>query len=104
MKKLVVSKKYNNKKLSSFLFDMFNGLSSTTFYKTLRKKDIIVNGRRIKENVTVYENDEIIIYITDEFLFKTFNIETVYEDDNIVVINKPAGIEVVSETRCRFAY
>lgn len=104
MKKLVVSKKYNNKKLSSFLFDNFNGLSSSTFYKALRKKDILVNNIRIKENITVKENDEITIYITDEFLFRTFTIKIVYEDDNIVVVNKPAGIEVVSETRCRFAY
>lgn len=99
MRKLVVSKKYNNKKISCFLFDSFNGLSTSTFYKALRKKDILINGTRIKENVSVYENDEITIYITDEFLFKTFSIETVYEDDNILVINKPAEIEVVSNSR-----
>ena len=40
MKKLIVDKKYNNKKLNTFLFENIPNLSSSLFYKTLRKKDI----------------------------------------------------------------
>lgn len=97
MKKLVVNKKYNNKKLSSFLLDTFDGLTLNTVYKALRKKDIIINNMRVNENVLLKENDNVTIYITDEFLYKKFDLKIVYDDENIVVVNKPIGIEVVSQ-------
>lgn len=46
MKKLVVNKKYDNKKLDKFLKDNISTLSNNLFYKTLRKKDIKINGKK----------------------------------------------------------
>ena len=95
MRKIVVDNKFNNKKLQAFLQFNFNGLSSSMFFKTLRKKDIKINGKRTSENVTIFENDVVEIYLNDEFLFNNFNLNIVYEDDNILIINKPSGIEVL---------
>lgn len=97
MKKLKVDKKYNNKKLNKFLQDIFPNLSSGLIYKTLRKKDIKVNGKRINENITIFENDEIILYISDELLSSNLELNIFYEDENILVINKQVGIEVTGE-------
>ena len=97
MKKLIVSKKYDNKKLNTFLMDSFPDLSLNMLNKALRQKDIKINGARVKENVLLNENDEIAVYIADEFLFKKINMDIVFEDDNILVLNKPCGIEVVSD-------
>ena len=97
MKKIFVDKKHDNKKLVTFILDSFPDLSINTLNKALRQKDIRVNGVRVKENVVVHEKDEITIFIADDFLQKAVNYNTVYEDDNILAINKPAGIEVVSE-------
>lgn len=94
MKKLVVNKKYNNKKLDKFLKDNIFNLSNSLFYKTLRKKDIKVNGKRVSENITVFENDEILVYIADNLLEYNFKLDIIYEDDNILLINKPSNIEV----------
>ena len=69
MKKLIVNEKYNGKKLNKFLMDSFPSLSQNLFYKTLRQKDIKINGKRINQNVDIYLNDEILIYISDECLF-----------------------------------
>ena len=69
MRKIIVDNKFNNKKLQAFLQFNFNGLSSSMFFKTLRKKDIKVNGKRISDNIVVYENDIIEIYVDDKFLF-----------------------------------
>ena len=66
MKKLIVDKKYNGKKLDKFLIDNINNLSYNLFYKTLRKKDIKINGKRTNTNVNVFENDEILVFISDE--------------------------------------
>lgn len=96
MKKVLVSKKYDGKKLNTFLFDSFDGLTLNTIYKALRKKDIRVNNVKVSENVTVHYNDEITLFINDELLFKNFNLDMVYEDSNILIVNKPAELEVVS--------
>ena len=97
MQKLIVESKFNNKKLSQFLFYHFSGLSRTTFNKALRKKDIRINDVRINEDQIIHEFDTITIYINDNMLFKTYDIETVYEDDNILIVSKPVNLEVVSE-------
>ena len=95
MKKLIVDKKYENKKLNKFLEEMLPTLTSNLFYKTLRKKDIKINGKRVNENVIVHQNDEVLVYISDELLESKFDLNIVYEDENILVIDKPEGIEVV---------
>ena len=98
MKKLVVNKKYDGKKLVNFLLGEFNNLKQSTIFKTLRKKDIIINGKRVNENIVVHAGDEIILYITDENLYGTTNLDIVFDDKNIIVINKPAGISVTENS------
>ena len=97
MKKLVVNKKYDNKKLDKFLKDNISTLSNNLFYKTLRKKDIKINGKRVSENVTVFENDEILVYIPDYLLENKLTLDIIYEDNNILLINKPSNIEVTGQ-------
>ena len=94
MKKLIVDKKYNSKKLNKFLQDKIPNLSNNLLYKTLRKKDIKVNGKRTNENIIIYENDEVEVYIADSLLENNIAFEIIFEDENILVIDKPAGIEV----------
>ena len=95
MKELIVNKKYNNKKIDEFLYGNFPALTKGVLYKALRKKDIQINGKRINSIQNVFENDVVKIYILDNFL--ELKLEIVYEDDNILVINKPSGIEVTGE-------
>ncbi len=98
MKKIVIDEKYNNKKIVNVLLDNFSGLSSSFIYKTLRKKDIKVNGNRIKDNISVFLGDIIEIYIDDKYLYKQVNLDIVYEDENIIILNKPKNIEVIDNT------
>ena len=50
MKKLIVTNKYDGKKLSKFILDNFPHLSTNMFYKTLRQKDIKINVNRINKD------------------------------------------------------
>ncbi len=88
-----VPKKYNNKKISNVLFNLYPNLKSSVIFKAIRKKDIIVNGNRIKENITVYENDEITAYIQNEDI----KLDIVYDDDNILIVNKPVNLPVTED-------
>lgn len=97
MKNLIVTDKYNNKKLMNFLLDNFDGLTTSIFYKTLRKKDIKINDKRISENCLLRTGDDVKIYVADDFLYKKLDIPIVYQDNNIVIFNKPQSIEITGE-------
>ena len=97
MKNLIVTDKYNNKKLINFLLDNFDGLTTSMFYKTLRKKDIKINDKRISENCLLRTGDDVKIYVADDFLYKKLDIPIVYQDNNIVIFNKPQSIEVTGK-------
>ena len=100
MRKIIVNEKYNNKKLNNFILDSFPSLSKGTLFKALRKKDIRINNVKVSTDEIIHTGDEITIYIVDELLFgtNTVNIEVVYEDDNIIVVNKPEGISVTEDS------
>ena len=103
MRKLVVSEKYNNKKLNTFILDNFKNLSSNTLYKALRKKDIRVNDKKISENIIIHTGDIISIYITDELLFgNSINIKVVYDDNNILIVFKPENISVTEDINSKY--
>jgi 23S rRNA pseudouridine955/2504/2580 synthase len=99
MRKIVVTEKYNNKKLNTFLLDTFPNLTQNMLYKALRQKDIKIDGIRQKENVTIYNGNIIEIYISDEFLLGNINstLDVLYQDENILAINKTKGISVTEE-------
>jgi len=99
MRILFVNNKFHNKKVISFLENEFPMASKNSFYKTLRKKDIRVNDVKISDNVSVCEGDKVSIYISDNLLFpNNISFDIVYEDDNILIVNKPKGIEVTGES------
>ena len=94
MKEIIVSKKYHEKKLNKVILEELSNINYPTFCKLLRKKDIKVNGKRINKDILVYENDKIDIYLPKELEDVKIELDIVYEDENILVINKPANIEV----------
>ena len=95
MEKIVVDEKYNGKKLNKIVLDKISEINYNTFWKILRKKDIKVNGKRTNKDILVYSKDIIEIYLPNTE--KKLNIEIIYEDENILVVNKKANIEVVGE-------
>ena len=100
MKKLIVDNSNDGKKISTYLTHIFPNLNVNTIYKALRKKYIKLNGKRISTNTILHCNDVLEVYITDDALDglnRTIDIPIIYEDDNIVVFNKPDNIEVVGD-------
>ena len=99
MKTLIIENKNDGKKLNTVLLKEYPNLKMSTLYKALRKKDIRINNVRINENKTVHIGDVISIYISDDLLLGTHanNLEIIYEDNNILVVNKPTGIEVTGD-------
>ena len=97
MKKLIVSEKYSGKKLTKFMLDSFPHLSPNMLYKALRQKDIKIDGARTNKDCIIYTGNEILVYIADELLCPAPELNVVFEDENILIINKPANLEVTGE-------
>ena len=97
MQSLKVTEKYDKKNVSKILFDTFPALTKNTLYKAFRQKDIKINGKRTSKDIPVYLDDEVQIYVVDSLLLNTLTPHIVYEDDNILVVDKPSEIEVVGE-------
>lgn len=97
MKKLIIDEKYDKKKLNTVLQNIFPDLSLNTIYKTLRKKDIKVNEKRISNDVELHTGDIVEIYIVDSLLYKQVDYKIVYEDENILIVDKPSSLEVTGE-------
>lgn len=99
MRKLKVNIEDDGKKLTTYLTKEFKDLKINEIYKALRKKDIKINEKRINQNVNIDYGDEIEVYISDDILLgiKNLDIKKVYEDENIVVFNKPKNLEIEGE-------
>ncbi len=63
------------------------GISYAKTMSLITNKDVKVNGKKVKENSTVYEGDNIEVYTNVER-----EVETFYEDDNIIVVFKSFGL------------
>lgn len=109
MKTINIDEKNNEKKLNNVLQREFPALSLNTIYKALRKKDIRVNEVRINENISLHTGDVVKVFISDDFLFankstdvskaksNSADIPVIYEDNNILIVDKPAEIEVTGD-------
>ena len=90
----------DQKKIVDYLKNKFKNLTNGTIFKALRNKDIRINGVKISENVPVNAGDEITLYIKEEFLFGTTALDKskiIYDDENIVIVNKPQDVLVQSD-------
>ena len=66
-----------------------------------KQKDIKINGIRIKDNTTVLVGDKVEIFFDFEKYLQSI-LKTIYEDDNIIVVDKIQGIETTSEDITRY--
>lgn len=87
-----------DKKLAKYLSEQFPKMSYASIQKLLRLKDVKVNGKRVGENIVLKNGDELYVYATEQMINGiTLRPVVVFEDENILVCDKPVGIEVESE-------
>ncbi|MCR5553297.1 MAG: RluA family pseudouridine synthase [bacterium] len=82
-------------KLIKLLESELESLSYGDIMKVLRQKDIKVNGKRTNTNLNLNIGDIVEVYYQNKE--DKANFEVVYEDDNVIVYNKPSGILTVGE-------
>lgn len=91
MKKLQINVQ-KNQKIRDFLLNY--GFSSAQTNKILKNKDVKLDGVRLNENDFVYAGQSVVVFCEEAPKPK---FEVIYEDENVLVVNKGAGIEVQGE-------
>lgn len=104
MQKLTIGKNDAGQRVDKFLTKTFPLLPVSMMYKYIRQKDIKVNGKRCEISARLQEGDEVSLYVKDEFLSRpapTYEFMTagkeldiVYEDEQLLLLNKKAGLLV----------
>lgn len=102
MKEIEITKQEEKQRLDKFLLKYMNQASKGFLYKMLRKKRIKLNGGRAEGNELLQAGDTIQLYLAEETIASFMEEKTiakaerhfgiVYEDDEILVVNKPAGL------------
>ena len=81
-----------------FLSEKISNLSRTSIQKLIKEKLVFVNGKNIKPNVILEIGDEITVFIPDKkeitLVAEDIALDIVYEDDYIIIINKPRNMVV----------
>lgn len=109
MRIITVRRNDAGQRLDKFLSKAVKGLPMSMMYKYIRTKKIKVNRARTQQNYMLNEGDEIQLFIREEFfespeedkgaLFRIVpKLSIVYEDDNILLLNKRPGVLVHEDT------
>lgn len=93
----MIIKVNKNEKLIKFIIHSIQGVSFGNAQKLMRMGKIKVNGKRTKENISLSIGDE--VDITYENKTTMPKVDILYEDDNILIVNKPFGIECATRDK-----
>ncbi len=106
MKEIFVTKNEAGQRLDKLLKKYLNNAPNSFFYKMLRKKNIVLNGKKADGREILTQGDSIKLFLSDDTIGKFSlakqqpadlvsdgaGLVIVYEDEDILLINKPSGI------------
>lgn len=103
MKEFIIEKNDAGQRLDKFIKKAVPDLPQNLMYKYIRLKRIKLNGKRCEISSRLNVGDKLEMYINDEFFTSEkpsdftaapAQIEVVYEDENILLVNKKCGLVV----------
>lgn len=107
MKEIVINENEAGQRLDKFLGKLLKEAPASFYYKMLRKKNIVLNGKKATGNEKLTAGDSVKLFLSDETFEKfagkrqtndlaasvpNIALEIVYEDHDVLAINKPAGM------------
>ncbi|MDP4119205.1 MAG: RluA family pseudouridine synthase [Bacillota bacterium] len=107
MKEFLINSNDAGQRLDKFITKACPALPGTLMYKYIRIKRIKINGKRAELSYHLIEGDRVQLYINDEFFVKEPSelsflslrggVNILYEDENILLVDKPSGLVVHSD-------
>ncbi len=110
MKELTININDAGQRMDKFITKAVPKLPKNLLYKYIRLKRIKLNGKRCEISSRLTEGDKVQLYINDEFFDGSGGedtgfmsapavIDAVYEDENILLVNKKSGLVVHEDDR-----
>lgn len=104
MKTVTIGSNDAGQRLDKFLTKTYSNLPQSMLYKSIRKKDIKINGKRCEISTRLMEGDVLTMYLKDDFFqqeqkeydfLKAPNrLNILFEDENIMLLDKQPGLIV----------
>ncbi|MEB9681357.1 pseudouridine synthase [Bacillus thuringiensis serovar pingluonsis] len=95
---VTVAEEQKNERIDKFVAGINNEWSRTQVQQWIKDDVVTVNGKGVKGNYKVRENDEITVTIPEpeelDIQPEDMNLEIYYEDADVLVVNKPRGMVV----------
>lgn len=102
MKQIIIHSNDANQRLDRYLAKTFDRLPRSLMYKEIRKKNIKINKKRCTPEQMLCAGDVLTLYLKDDvlterkkhhdFLAASKDLCVVYEDENLLIVNKKAGL------------
>ncbi len=102
MREFTINQNDAGQRLDKFIAKAVPKLPSSLLYKYIRIKRIKINGKRAEEMQKLIKGDSVQLYVNDEFfeqsespldfMSTTDDVRVVYDDENILIAYKPAGL------------
>ncbi|MDE6469813.1 MAG: RluA family pseudouridine synthase [Eubacterium sp.] len=102
MKSITISSNDAGQRVDRLILKTFDRLPKSLMFKEIRKKNIKVNKKRCTPEQVLREGDILELYLKDEvlhikekhydFLKASTELDIIYEDENIILLNKKVGI------------
>ena len=104
MKRIIAGQNDAGQRLDKFLAKLLKDAPMSAIYKWIRKKRVKINGKKQEISYIINNGDVLELYINDEFfdceekeVKESKPLTVVYEDENILVADKPSGISAHGE-------
>ncbi len=98
MKKVIVEKENSGIRIDGFLSSKLEDVSRVAVQRLIETDKILVNGKKVKASYKVQVNDNITIEKEEpkeiELKAQEIPIDVVFEDEDMIVVNKPKGMVV----------
>lgn len=106
MQEFIIQKEEAGQTVMKYLARLLPEASMGLLRKSMRKKNIVLNGKKIEGREKIAAGDSVKVWFSDETIEKfrkkkeespkrdypDFEAWVLYEDENIVILNKPAGL------------
>ena len=101
MREILITQAESDQRLNKMLERYLSKAPPSFIYKMLRKKNITLNDKKALGSEILKTGDEVKVYLAEEtinkftdieFSITDFELDVIYEDEHIILANKPVGI------------
>ena len=99
-KKIVVTSEHEGERIDAFVSSICENISRSLAQTLIKEEKILLDGNVVKVSTKVHENQEVEIplntekEVDDSIIAEDIPIDIIYEDEDILVINKPKNMVV----------